>query len=139
MAAAGGALPPERMSNASFQVSGVTGLADLDAGDLERAELGDVDLEADRDLAAAARAQHGDDRRQLQQVACLLDGLGPAVADGTSAPGGSLRELDEYSRKLTGRLVTMRKSRASWTRAPSSRPDGARHTAMRAVPASTPM
>ena len=40
-----------------------------------------MDLEAHRDLAAAARAQHGDDRRQLEQVAAVVDGLGLAVAD----------------------------------------------------------
>ena len=53
---AAGAAPPERMSNASFQVS--HGGFAIDAADLERAELGDVDLEPHGDLAAAARAQH---------------------------------------------------------------------------------
>jgi hypothetical protein len=57
---------------------------------------------------------------------------------GTSAPGASARELDEYSLKRTGRLVTSAKSRSSSTRLPSSRPLGARHTAIGAPAPSTP-
>jgi hypothetical protein len=55
--------------------------AALDAPHLDRAQLGDRDLEPHVDARSPRRAQHRDDRRQLEQVAAVVERVGAAVAD----------------------------------------------------------